>query len=185
MGRKTAIIVAVAAVAAALAAIYFLVPREPEPAPGPAPRAAPPEGFEKALVHLYFGTPGDTTLVPEARMVALKKDPAALGREVVNELLAGPRKEGIRVIPEGTRLNALFVTGDQTCYLDLSREVVEGQPGGSAAELLTVWSLVNSLVLNVDGIRSVRILVDGRGRETLAGHVALNRAFQADMRLIR
>jgi hypothetical protein len=47
--------------------------------------------------------------------------------------------------------------------------------GGSADELLTVYAIVDSLTANVPQIRRVGLLVGGRERDTLAGHVDIRR----------
>jgi spore germination protein GerM len=57
------------------------------------------------------------------------------------------------------------VNFDQT----LSKE----HPGGSSAEMLTLYSIVNSLILNFPQIKRVQILIDGKVVETIAGHISL------------
>ena len=51
----------------------------------------------------------------------------------------------------------------------------QGQPGGSEAELLTVYSVVNSLTANFPAVKRVQILIEDRPAPTLAGHVDLTR----------
>jgi len=45
-------------------------------------------------------------------------------------------------------------------------------------EELTVASLIQSLVANVGGITRVRILIEGKERETLAGHADLTNFYE-------
>ena len=45
--------------------------------------------------------------------------------------------------------------------------------GGVLQELLTVYSVVNTLTENLPAVTSVQLLVDGREPNTLAGHVDL------------
>ena len=103
----------------------------------------------------------------------------------VKALIKGPRKGLLKTIPADTRLNALFITPDGTCYIDLSEAVSRNHPGGSKSELLTIYSMVNSLVLNVPQIDRVQLLIDGNQAPTLAGHIDLQVAVKADMLLIR
>jgi hypothetical protein len=51
--------------------------------------------------------------------------------------------------------------------------------------LLTIFSVVNSLILNVSEIDRVKILIDGSETSTLAGHINLQVPFKAHMLLIR
>jgi hypothetical protein len=62
---------------------------------------------------------------------------------------------------------------------------VENHPGGIKLELITIYSIVNSLILNIPAIDAVKILIGGREALTLAGHVDLRFPFKANMLLIR
>ncbi len=48
-------------------------------------------------------------------------------------------------------------------------------PGGSLDELLTIYTIVNALTMNLPAVTSVQVLVDGKEVDTLAGHVDLRR----------
>ena len=56
--------------------------------------------------------------------------------------------------------------------------------GGSEAELITVYSVVNSLTVNFPAIKRVQILVEDKPRPTLWGHVDLTRPLPPDMTLL-
>ena len=60
-------------------------------------------------------------------------------------------------------------------YVDLSRELTRAHPGGSLNELLTIYTLVDALTVNLPAISSVQLLVDGKEVDTLAGHVDVRR----------
>ena len=159
--------------------------------------AAEPEGGGKApagvmgvptqntVVHLYFARRSSYILTAEQRTVLHQDNPPGLAHAIVSALIKGPQKGLINTIPAGTRLNALFIAPDGTCYVDLSEEVSRNHPGGSKAELLTIYSMVNSLVLNVPEVENVQILIDGNEAPTLAGHIDIQLPFKANMLLIR
>jgi spore germination protein GerM len=151
----------------------------------PVAAAEDPPGSEKKLVHVYFADPDQPYLTAEDRVVPVSGDPVDLGRQIMTALLQGPHSRLLRTIPSGTRLNALFVTGDGTGYVDLSEAVTEQHPGGCRSEMLTIYSIVNSLVLNVEQIKTVKILIGGAEAWTLAGHVDIRFPFKAEMLLIR
>jgi hypothetical protein len=48
-----------------------------------------------------------------------------------------------------------------------------------------VYSIVNSLILNVTDIEAVKILIEGQESITLAGHIDLQQPLKANMLLIR
>jgi hypothetical protein len=52
-------------------------------------------------------------------------------------------------------------------------------------EQLTLFSVVNSLILNVPEIDRVKILIDGAEVQTLTGHLPLEFPLTADMLLTR
>jgi len=50
-------------------------------------------------------------------------------------------------------------------------------------ELLTIYTIVDALTENLPVVRSVRILVDGKEVDTLAGHVDLRRPLEKNLEL--
>ncbi len=140
---------------------------------------------KKSPVHLYFTDRNSYFLRAEQRVILHPDDPLGLAGGIIQALIKGPQEGLLKTIPADTRLNAIYITPDRTGYVDLSEAVRKNHPGGSKSELLTIYSLVNSLVLNVPEIERVQILIDGNQAPTLAGHVDLERPVKADMLLIR
>jgi spore germination protein GerM len=140
---------------------------------------------KKSVVHLYFSRRNSFFLMAEQRAVLHSDDANNLADTIVNALIKGPQKGLVKTIPADTQLNALYITSDGTCYVDLSAAIRKNHPGGSKSELLTVYSMVNSLVLNVPEVQRVQILIDGNEAPTLAGHIDLQLPFKANMLLIR
>jgi spore germination protein GerM len=69
------------------------------------------------------------------------------------------------------------VTRSGVAYVDFSKDIVEKHLSGSSAEISTIYSVVNSLAYNFDSIKRVFILIEGREKETLGGHISLSKAF--------
>ena len=145
-------------------------------------RSAP---TQKSPIHLYFAGRNSHYLMAEQRVVLHPDDPAGLADTIVKGLIKGPQKGLLKTIPADTQLRALYITPDGTCYVDLSEAVRKNHPGGSKSELLTIYSMVNSLVLNVPEIERVQILIAGKEAPTLAGHIDLQLPVKANMLLIR
>ena len=111
--------------------------------------------------------------------------PVEFARAIVAALITGPQKGLIRTIPVGTELSAIYIDPHNVCYVDFSESITNKHPGGTNSELLTIYSVVNSLILNVSEINRVKILIDGNEAPTLAGHINLQLPFKAHMLLIR
>lgn len=183
-----------------LAAVAFSAPRwagalrtpaapiEGEEA-GAEPGTRPPEGetagaARRIRVRLYFEAADGGGLVPEERDVAFSSDLARQLRLVVDELAKGSTTGLTATLPPGTRVLDVFVHRGGVAYVNLSAEAAAGLPGGSRAELLTVYSLVDTLVSNFPATSRVQILVDDKAVSSLGGHVDLSRPLPPDMTLI-
>jgi len=140
---------------------------------------------ESLLVHLYFSDKDNSWLVAENRKLLYQNDPVILGTQIIQALLKGAQKTLVPTIPERTALNAFYVTQNGIAFVDLSGAVKENHSGGAKSELLTIYSIVNSLILNMNDIEAVKILIDGREVSTLAGHIDLRFPLKANMLLIR
>jgi spore germination protein GerM len=140
---------------------------------------------DRLVANLYFADPRNPYLVAEARVVANPGDPAALGRRLIAALIDGPSEGNYPTIPKGTRLRSFFLLADGTAVVDFTPQFRENHPGSCRMEQLTLFSIVNSLILNVPEIRRVKILIDGAEAQTLAGHLALDFPLTADILLTR
>jgi spore germination protein GerM len=140
---------------------------------------------DSSIVHLYFSDRENSFLIAENRHILNQDDPIALGTQIMHALLMGPQKALARTIPEKTKLKAFYLVPDNIAFVDLSVEIMDDHPGGAKSELLTIYSIVNSLILNIPEIEAVKLLIDGRETSTLAGHIDLRSPFKANMMLIR
>jgi hypothetical protein len=125
-------------------------------------------------VTLYFGDPRWTRLVAEKRKVQTRGDAAETIRALVEALAAGPRGEGAPILPPEARVRGAYLGQEGLAVIDFEPDLDSFSPGGAAGELLTVFAVVHTVAENVQGIRSVQILVGGEERETLAGHVKIS-----------
>ncbi|MBC2695587.1 MAG: GerMN domain-containing protein [Desulfobacteraceae bacterium] len=189
MSRKRHILYIVIAIIA-LTAIYLIVHNMPEKSPRLNEfekniQNVNPQQSDKKKVHLYFADKGNSFLIAEERIIAQSPDPAEFGKTIIEALIKGPIEGLMRTIPVGTALSAFYITQDGTAYVDLTKEVKERHPGGIKTELITIYSIVNSLTLNISGINAVKILIGGYESMTLSGHIDLRFPLKANMLLIR
>jgi hypothetical protein len=155
-----------------------------EPSARPAGEVAAAEAARRISVRLYFEAPEQDGLLPEEREVAFSSDLARQVRTVVEELARGPQTPLVATLPENTRVLDVFVLARGVAYVNLSAGAASGLPGGSKAELHTVYSVVNTIVTNFPAITRVQILVDDRPVASLGGHVDLSRPLPPDMTLV-
>ncbi len=139
----------------------------------------------KPVVHLYFADRNNSFLKAEERDLLHSNNPTEFGNAIVKALIDGPRTGLMRTIPENSKLKAFYITGDGTAYVDMSDDVKDGLSGGVKSELFTIYSVVNSLVLNIPEIDAVKFLINGKESMTLNGHIDLRFPFKANMLLIR
>ncbi|GAG60578.1 unnamed protein product [marine sediment metagenome] len=125
---------------------------------------------EMVEVNLYFSDSQAMYLVPEKRKIS---QTPSLARQAVIELIKGPENSDLySTIPEGTQVNEVYIA-DDIVYIDLSEEIFKNHPGGSSGELMTVYSIVNTLT-EIHSIKGVQILVEGNEKKTLIGHVDIS-----------
>jgi spore germination protein GerM len=153
-------------------------------APAATEEEAAGEAERKINVKLFFQAADRPGLVIEERPVTFSTDLSRQLRGVVEELIHGSKIGlGPTLAPE-TKVLDVFVTARGVAYVDLSKDVVTGHPGGSEAERMTVYSVVNSLSTSFPAVKRVQILVEDKPAETLAGHVDLTRPLPPDMTVL-
>jgi len=148
----------------------------------PASEANEPQ--RRISVKLFFEASDRRGLVIEDRTVAFSSDLTRQIRVVAEELIRGSQSGLLAPFSPGTRVLEVFVTARGVAYIDLSKEISENRAGGTESELLSVYSVVNSITANFPVVRRVQLLVDDRPAATLTGHVDLSRPLPADMTLL-
>lgn len=120
-------------------------------------------------IKLYFSDKQGMYLKPEVRQINVQGE--QLADMVIKELIKGPQEKGLQAtIPAETKLLSLKIA-DSVAYVNLSKEIQTKHWGGSTGEIMTVYSIVNTLAdLNI-GIEKVQLLVEGEKQQTLAGHL--------------
>ena len=148
---------------------------------GQADKQQAAEGQQKVAVALYFADQNGDYLISEQREITMQQ---GLARATVQELIDGPRTKGLsRTIPDGTKLKDINIE-EGLCTVDLSREFRDNHWGGSSGELLTVYSLVDTLT-QFSTIERVEVLVEGQKIDTLAGHMDLSAPVYRNSEIIK
>ena len=153
---------------------WYTRPGTPAVATRPVP-ATPEPSVRKIKARLYYVSDDGQRLTAVEREVPFAERPSDQAREIVTAQLAAAEAPLVSAIPAGTTLRALFLTADGQAFVDLSPEVSSAHPGGSRNELLTIYTIVHALALNMPAITAVQLLVEGKEVETLAGHIDVRR----------
>lgn len=123
---------------------------------------------------LYFATPNADGLLPESRSMLVAD--GAVAKAAVMGLIWGPQSENLRpTIPEGTRLLGISIANG-LCTVDFSKEFIDNHSGGSAGEIMTLSSIVETLK-QFPSIDKVQILVEGQKGATL-GNILLDQPLE-------
>ena len=194
MSRRT-ITLAIASVAALAVAGVILTralervmrtPVDLAPASDTAPAERAPAPVRHITATLFYGSRDGQYLVPVKREVPFGEGPEEQGRQIVLAQLTMPAAAPhVPAVPAGGTLRSFYVSGRGEAFVDLGPEIVAAHPGGSAAELLTVYAIVNAVTANLPAITRVQILVAGQEVDTLAGHIDLRRPLQRNDTLVR
>jgi len=168
---------------AALVTLLFVGPRwlssaEPDEATAPITTTE----VRKIHARLFYVAEDGLHLQPVEQEVVYGENTVEQAKRIVEAQVAAPKPPLVSAIPPGTSLKTVFLTDKGEAYVDLSNELRANHPGGTTNEILTAYSLVSALTLNLPAITGVQILIDGKEVDTLAGHLDLRRPLEQDGR---
>ena len=83
-------------------------------------------------------------------------------------------------LARGAEIRDVYFIGGDTLIVDTSAQFADGHPSGILLEEMTLASLIETLTANVPGVNRVKFLVEGKERETLAGHADLMSFYQTN-----
>ncbi|HEX21228.1 MAG TPA: hypothetical protein ENH19_01065 [Actinobacteria bacterium] len=140
----------------------------------------PTETTAGLSLNLYFANAASDKLVKEQHKVAATTETA---KASIEQLINGPTGANhYATIPKGSKLLGIFIQ-DKIATVNFSKEFIDNHPGGSSAEILTIFSIVDTLT-EYPSINSVRFQVEGRNIASIAGHYDLSMPVKRDSSLI-
>jgi hypothetical protein len=139
---------------------------------------------DKQEVTLFFSDANERFLVPEKRFISREKEPDEQAAEMVKALIAGSKTGLVGTFPEKAELQSVKMEGGDMLIVSFRESLAANHPGGSAAEMATIYSLTNTLTVNIPVIKRVKILIEGKERESLKGHIGLKNPFTINQELI-
>jgi hypothetical protein len=136
--------------------------------------AAPPTAGSRESVTAWIAHDDTGTIRQQQIQAQLPGDVAERSREILRATTAYyAQKDSPHPLPATADVHAVYLLNDGTAVVDLNGAFADGHRSGVGVEQLTVFSLVETLAANAPKVTRVRFLVDGKERDTLAGHVSL------------
>lgn len=112
------------------------------------------------MINLYFVKEGSDKIHKEQREIHVNNS-IPLERYIIEELIKGPKTEGLLpIVPVDTKLNDIR-TQEGICQVDLSYTFNTGQVPPTVQESLIIYSIVDSLT-ELTSIQKVLFLKDGK-----------------------
>jgi hypothetical protein len=126
------------------------------------------------LMTLYLASDEDYSLRPTTISSPLPSDPGERGRLALHTLTARYLQNGSpHPLGAGADVHDVYLLDPASAVVNLNAAFADTHRSGIEVEQLTVFSLVLTLKAQLPQLTRVRFLVDGKTRDTLAGHVDL------------
>jgi germination protein M len=136
----------------------------------------------KESVTLYFGDQDAMYLVPETREVVLGNK--KLEEAVIAELIEGPsRSDLFQTVPKEAKLISIEVV-DGVAYVNFNQDFQAKHWGGSTGELMTLYSITNSLA-KLPEIEQAQFLLEGKKVESILGHAVTSEPIDPNWRMVK
>ena len=141
--------------------------------PVPPPASGPTE-----TVTLYVADDDAAMLRAQSAQIPLPGGRQQRAEELLRALLRLYQQPGSsHPITPAADIRSSYLVDPGAAVIDLNAAFADQHRSGILSEQLTVNSLVETLAVNVPGIQRVNILIEGRSRDTLAGHADLSETF--------
>ena len=146
---------------------------------------APELEADEMLADFYYPGAGGQLFVEQRALPASTTLEDRLS-DLLMAFLSGPESEDLfPPFPPEVSLGHTMLTEDGIAYVDLT---VTGQnaslPWGSKQEMLAVYGLVDTVLLNLPEIQGVILLRNGEQRSTFGGHLDTTRLLLANQDLV-
>jgi len=136
---------------------------------------APPVTGPTERVTLFVAHDEDGSLRPEAAQIPLPSGRQQRAEELLRALVTiYLEKSSPHALGSGADVRSVFLVDPGVAVIDLNAAFADTHRSGVLVEELTVASLIHTISANTPGILKVKILVDGKERDTLAGHADLS-----------
>lgn len=171
--RKLQYVVASLAVAILAMGFYLVhLKRKAELLAVPETQAlVPPVTGPAGEMTLYLASDEDNSLRPSTISLAGPSDPGERGRLTLHTLITRyEQKNSAHLLGAGADVHDVYLLDPASAVVNLNAAFSDSHRSGVEVEELSVYSMVLTLKAQLPQLARVRFLVDGKSRETLAGH---------------
>ncbi len=138
----------------------------------------PPASGPTETVTLYVAEDDAGMLRARSAQIPLPGGRQQRAEELLRALLRIYQQPGAaHPLSPAADIRSIYLVDPGAAVIDLNSAFADQHRSGILSEQLTVNSLVETLATNVPGIQRVNILVEGKPRDTLAGHADLTETF--------
>jgi hypothetical protein len=136
---------------------------------------APPVAGPSERVVLFVAHDEDGTLRAESSQIPMPSGRQQRAEELLRALLSiyldktSPHRLGA-----GAEIRSVYLVDPGVAVIDVNSAFADTHRSGVLVEQLTVASLIQTVAVNTPNLLKVKILVEGKERETLAGHADLS-----------
>jgi hypothetical protein len=136
---------------------------------------APPVAGPTERVTLFVAHDDSGTLRAESAQIPLPSGRQQRAEELLRALVSlYLDKSSPHTLGAGAEIRSVYLVDPGEAVIDLNSAFANTHRSGVLVEDLTVTSLIHTISANTPGISRVKILVDGKERDTLAGHADLS-----------
>jgi hypothetical protein len=136
---------------------------------------APPTAGPTERVTLFVAHDDSGLLRAESAQIPLASGRQQRAEELLRALLSlYLDKSSPHALGAGADIRSVFLVDPGVAVIDLNSAFANTHRSGILVEELTLASLIHTISANTPGILKVKILVDGKERDTLAGHADLS-----------
>lgn len=131
---------------------------------------------ERVTLFVAYDNPG--VLNAQSAQIPLPSDRQQRAEELLRALFTlYLDKSSPHALAPDADIRSVYLVDPGLAVIDVNSALADGHRSGVLVEELTVASLIHTLSANIPGILKVKILVEGKERETLAGHADLTDFF--------
>jgi len=140
---------------------------------------APPVTGPTERVTLYVAHDEDGTLRAQSAQIPMPSGRQQRAEELLRSLVSlYLEKNSPHAVGPGSEVRSVFLVDPGLAVIDMNGAFADTHRSGVLVEELTVTSLIHTITANTPNILKVKILIDGKDRETLAGHADLSSFYE-------
>ncbi len=138
----------------------------------------PPVSGAPEAVRMFVADDRDGSIHEQQLSIALPASPSSRALTLLRLLIAG-YLEGTSThkLGDGADIRGVYFVNDTLAVVDANADFANKHRSGALVEELTITSFVQTLSAAFPKVTQVKFLVDGKERDTLAGHADLKAVY--------